>query len=238
MYLGRMTRPDLSYGIKELTRKFNNPSTVDMRAAQRLLLYAKGTQHRKLTYRRNIMQQLRQPNVSPWTAYVDSGHADQDDLRSTGGFVIFYLGCAVSYSSKTQPLTRLSSTGSELGGLVNLLIKLKWITGMGQEFRLPGSSLPVRTYIDNAGLVKNVASDKVGTRMRHNAIKLNFIRDLRDLGLYTAIWVCTADEIADVFTKKLALPLFERFADLICDGKDALVLLLKGGAKTTFNNEA
>jgi hypothetical protein len=231
LYLCRMTAPHLLFACKELTRSFANPSTADMAAAEHLLVYARSTAttHR-LVFRRSTMVAL-DSSRSPWYGYSDSSHADQPDMRSSAGFVIFYLGSAVCVVSKTLPLVRLSTHGSEQAGLVRLLIKLVWLQGIGRELRLPNNHLPAMVFLDNKGVVDNIGSDKVSPSMRHNAIKLHFIRDARDLQVFQPQWVPTTDMIADVLTKALTRELFEGFARSLLDGADALVRALRGSAE-------
>jgi hypothetical protein len=231
LYLCRMTAPHLLFACKELTRAFANPSVDDMAAAEHLLLYARTTAHsHRLVFRRATMVQLSSSR-SPWYAYSDASHADQIDMRSSAGFVIYYLGSAISVVSKTLPLVRLSTHGSEQAGLVRLLIKLIWLRGIGQELRLDQNHLPATVFLDNKGVVDNIASDKVSPSMRHNAIKLYFIRDARDLRVFVPQWVSTTGMIADVLTKALPRDVFEGFAHLLLDGADTLVLALKGSAE-------
>jgi hypothetical protein len=96
-----------------------------------------------------------------------------------------------------------------------------------------GSQHPAQLFLDNQGVLKSIVSGKVSAQMRHNAIKLSFIRDLHDLGVFEGHWVDTTNQIGNVFTKPLANSSFDHFVKLIRDGGVPLVVQLKEGAKTS-----
>ena len=57
------------------------------------------------------------------------------------------------------------------------------------------------------GLAKNA---KVSSRNKHIEIKHLFVREIVMEGLLKLMWVCSADNIADLLTKPLAMTVFWR----------------------------
>eukprot|EP00961_Rhodomonas_salina_P251373 3398742-Rhodomonas_salina.1 len=85
-----------------------NPGPSHVAAAKRLLRYAKETHEVGITFTRGSAA----PNQL--YAYVDADHAgDPEGRRSVTGFVVMMNGCAISWESKQQKVTALSSAESE-----------------------------------------------------------------------------------------------------------------------------
>ncbi|KAJ4972640.1 hypothetical protein NE237_005814 [Protea cynaroides] len=105
MYL-TATRPDIMHSVSLISRYMENPTEKHLLAAKRIFSYLQGTKDFGLFYRKG--------NKSDLFGFTDSDYAgDQDDRRSTSGYV-FKLGTgAVSWSSKKQPIVTLSSTEAE-----------------------------------------------------------------------------------------------------------------------------
>eukprot|EP00961_Rhodomonas_salina_P100777 1355964-Rhodomonas_salina.1 len=81
-----------------------NPSPDHVSAAKRILLYAKGAKGLGIMYTCNATE----PNQL--YTYVDADHAgDPEGHRSVTGFVVMMNGGAISWESKRQKVTALSS---------------------------------------------------------------------------------------------------------------------------------
>lgn len=84
----------------------NNPTEMHLQAAKRSLSYLKGTLDYGIYYKHT--------SESGFIGYTDSDHAgDEDDSRSTSGYVFMYNSGVVSWSSKKRPIVTLSSTEAE-----------------------------------------------------------------------------------------------------------------------------
>ncbi|KAL0360219.1 UNVERIFIED_CONTAM: Retrovirus-related Pol polyprotein from transposon TNT 1-94 [Sesamum radiatum] len=94
MYL-TATRPDIMYSVSLISRYMENPTEMHLLGAKRILRYLQGTRDYGLFYRKGEKPTL--------LGFTDSDYAgDQDDRRSTSGYV-FMLGTgAISWSSKKQ----------------------------------------------------------------------------------------------------------------------------------------
>lgn len=63
--------------------------------------------------------------------YTDSDHAgDEDDSRSTSGYVFMLGSGAVSWRSKKQPIVTLSSTEVEYMAAVSEACQAVWLKGI------------------------------------------------------------------------------------------------------------
>ena len=103
------TRPDFSYGAKELARSLH-----DYKKLKHMIRYLQGTRCVRLNLRPKIQTQGKLIPLNIDT-YTDANWASRETTRkSTTGFVIFFFGAAVRYGSKTQATIAPSSAESEL----------------------------------------------------------------------------------------------------------------------------
>ena len=105
LYLATCTQPDISYAVSSLCQFITNPGIVHWQAVQHLFSYLQGTKDVRLVYQ----GALHDP-AAIFTAYSDSDHAgNPDNGRSTGGYALCIGGGAVSWSSRLQTITALST---------------------------------------------------------------------------------------------------------------------------------
>ena len=97
------TRPDIMYAVGLVSRYMENPMEMHLLTAKRILRYLQGTKDFGLFYKKGEKMEL--------VGFTDSDYAgDQDDRRSTSGFVFMMGTGAVSWSSKKQQIVTLSTT--------------------------------------------------------------------------------------------------------------------------------
>ena len=113
------TRPDISYGAKELARSLQAPTQFDNKKLKRMIRYLKGTRRMRHNLRPKIQTQDKRIPLNIDT-YTDANWASCETTRkSTTGFVLYFFGAAVHYGSKTISRIRTvrnwySSTGKPL----------------------------------------------------------------------------------------------------------------------------
>ena len=100
------TRPDIVQSVSLLSRFMHNPSRIHYAVAKRVLRYLKGTKNHGLKYVHNEDNRLIGYTESDWGGSLDDG-------KSTSGYVFFLGTNAISWSSKKQKTTALSSTEAE-----------------------------------------------------------------------------------------------------------------------------
>ena len=108
------TRPDISYGAKELARSLQAPTQIDNKKLKHMMRYLKGTRYWKHALRPTAQRQDRRIPINI-DVYTDANWASCGTTRkSTTGFVIHLLGATVYYGRRTQATVALSSAESEL----------------------------------------------------------------------------------------------------------------------------
>ena len=146
-----------------------------------------------------------QPNIQPqypwvFNTFVDSDWAgDTDTRRSVSGWCIFINGCLISWGSRGQQTVALSSTEAEYIGITEICKEILFINNI-LKFLSFNVSFPIIIQVDNIGAI--FMSDRgEGRRTRHIDIKYHFIREYIEDGLVKIIFVKSAENKADIFTK-------------------------------------
>ena len=140
--------------------------------------------------------------------YADSDWAnDQDDRKSTSGYV-FYLGKGcITWQSKKQPTTALSTTEAEYMSMSNATKELIWLRTLLNEIGFHQSDATT-IYQDNMGSIDLSQNNKNHDRTKHIDIRHHFLRDHIQSGNMKSIYCKTKEMVADMLTKPLAKPSF------------------------------
>jgi len=105
-YISCVSRPDITYAINCLARYSNDPKKVHWRAVKRVMQYLKGTKDKKLLFGSDRELVLTGHCDSDWGG-------EEDQRRSTTGYVFSLTGGPVSWCSRLQRTTALSVTEAE-----------------------------------------------------------------------------------------------------------------------------
>ena len=108
------TRPDISYGAKELARSLQAPTKLDNKKLKHMVRYLTATRHMRHNRRSKIQTQDKRVPLNIDT-YTDANWASYETTRkSTTGFALYFFAAAVHYGSRTQATLALSSAETEL----------------------------------------------------------------------------------------------------------------------------
>lgn len=100
------TRPDISFSVGMVSRFMNSPTKHHYGAAKRILRYVAGTLDYGIWYTQVSEFKLIGFTDSDWAGSLD-------DRRSTSGYVFNFGSGAVTWSSRKQATTTLSSSEAE-----------------------------------------------------------------------------------------------------------------------------
>ena len=102
LYLARATRPDIAHAVSMLSQFNDCFGKLHWTAAKRVLRYLKGTAELGITYKHE---------KSDLVGYVDADYAgDLEDRRSFTGYAFILSGGPVTWDSKKQKTTAVSTT--------------------------------------------------------------------------------------------------------------------------------
>lgn len=194
-WLASTTRPDIATLVGTLCRFISNPGRDHWKAAQRVLKYLSGTTAFGLNYKRI------QENDSQLRGFSDADWAGcPETRRSTTGFVFMMSAGCVSWKSKLQLSTALSSVEEEYMTLYSAGREAKWIRQFLFETGFRCSN-PTTINEDNSGCVAISNHNRSDSRTKHIDLKYHYIRKLIRSKDITVQYTNTNKMVADVFTK-------------------------------------
>lgn len=198
IYLATMTRPDICFIVNYLARKMNDPTTADWAKVKRVLRYLKSTPTLKLRFT-NTSTSLSLRGFCD----ADFG-GDASTGRSTSGILILDGDNPISWKSKLQKATALSTMEAELYALVELVKELAWIIKIAEELKLDIIT-PIPIYVDNQSTIKFVQNtgSKFHTRAKHIRVKYKFISEFLNDKIMVLHYVNSEENMADILTKPL-----------------------------------
>lgn len=85
LYAAQVSRPDIQYAVNMVSRYNHNPG----KAVKRIMRYLNGTRDLKLTYRRNVKEDLHGFCDADWAGVVG-------DRRLVTGYVFLLQGGAIT----------------------------------------------------------------------------------------------------------------------------------------------
>ncbi|GJS45529.1 retrovirus-related pol polyprotein from transposon TNT 1-94 [Tanacetum coccineum] len=179
------------------------PTEKHLNAIKRIFRYLKGTINMGLWY-------LKDTGMS-MTAYADADHAGcQDTRRNTLGSAQFLGDKLVSWSSKKQKCTAISSTEAEYIALSGCCAQILWMRLQLTDYGFQFNKIPL--YCDNKSAIALCCNNVQHSRAKHIDVRYHFIKEQVENGVLELYFVRTEYQLADIFTKPLPR---ERFNFLI-----------------------
>ncbi|GJW58963.1 retrovirus-related pol polyprotein from transposon TNT 1-94 [Tanacetum coccineum] len=145
------------------------------------------------------------------TAYADADHAGcQDIRRSTSGSAQFLGDKLVSWSSKKQKSTAISTTEAEYITMSGCCAQILWMRSQLTDYGFAFNNIPM--YCDNKSAIALCCNNVQHSQSKQINIRHHFIREQVENDVVDLYFVTTDYKLADIFTK--ALPR-ERFKFLL-----------------------
>jgi hypothetical protein len=213
LHLMKWSRPDVRNSVRELSRFMTGATASHLKAMYRVMQYCVSTKERGLTLKPDCKW-----NGDPNFMFIlkgksDSTYASDEDAKSVTGYSTTLCGATISEKSKGQTATTLSVTESELVAacdcVQDLLFEKRVLESLGLKVETP-----MILQVDNKGVMDLANNWSVGGRTRHITVRTNFLRELKEQGLLQVEWIPTTENSADLFTKNLQGPLFEKHASV------------------------
>nr|GEX92167.1 retrovirus-related Pol polyprotein from transposon TNT 1-94 [Tanacetum cinerariifolium] len=193
MYL-TASRPDLVFAVCMCARYQAKPTKKHLEALKRVFWYLKRTINWGLWYPKDTAMAL--------TAYTDADHAGcQDMRRSTSGSAQFLGDKLVSWSSKKQKSTTISTTEAEYIAMSGCCAQILWMRSQLTDYGFNFNKIPL--YCDNRSAIALCCNNVQHSRSKHIDIRHHFIREQVERGVVELYFVTTDYQLADIFTKAL-----------------------------------
>ncbi|GKA75173.1 retrovirus-related pol polyprotein from transposon TNT 1-94, partial [Tanacetum coccineum] len=199
MYL-TASRPDLVFAVCMCARYQAKPTKKHLEAIKRVFRYLKGTINMGLWYPKD--------NAMSLTAYADADHAGcQDSRRSTSGSAQFLGDRLVSWSSKKQRSTAISTTEAEYIAMSGCCAQILWMRSQLKDYGFEFNKIPL--YCDNKSAIALCCNNVQHSRSKHIDIRHHFIREQVENRVVELYFVETNYQLADILTKALPRERFE-----------------------------
>ena len=211
IYLSTMTRPDIAYYMSVLCSFMHDPSPDCYYAAIDLLLYVVNTKHKHIHFTGSVktpagMDPSMSANIcanSGLIAYSDASWRRPDKLGfSMFGFVIYLFGAPVCYAAKKLKIVALSSAEAEYAAATGTCKEIIFIRNLLSDLNLDLHGETILA-VDNKACIQISENHGVTGRTQHFSEALHFIRHCVDHKVVKPVFVRTAFQHADGFTKAL-----------------------------------
>lgn len=215
LYLAGGTRPDLAFATACMSQFSEHPTLQMWNGIKHILRYVQHTKNYTLTYTKTggCVQ-----------GFCDADWAnDTNDRRSFSGYIFMLAGAAISWSSKKQRSTALSSMEAEYLSMCQAAKEILWLQHFlneigAQEFVVE----PQVLQVDNQGAIALASKQVTSERSKHIDLRHFFLREKIEEGRIRPLYVKSSDNCADALTKALngrrTLELCEHWGLQMCNG--------------------
>ncbi|KAI7958937.1 hypothetical protein MJO28_002728 [Puccinia striiformis f. sp. tritici] len=172
-YLSVTTRPDITFTVGCLSQFLQSPGILHWNAAVHCLRYLKGSKDFGISVRKSPVDQF------DFVSYVDASWAScQITSKSTTGYLILWNNNLISWRSKKQLTTFLSSTEAEYIAITEITKELLWLKMViDSALKIP-IPLPFKIFEDNQGaiMLANNEANHSGFKTKHMNTRFHFVR--------------------------------------------------------------
>ena len=202
IYLLVNTHPDIAYIINALAQHSSNPEPCHYAAGKCVLHYLAGTTHLKVQY-------TAESNNKDLHVYANASWANKTGCQSISRYVWYYAGGLISHISKKQTTVALLSTKAEYMAVTHIIQEGLWIHSLFKKLNIPFQS-PMPIHLNNSVTIALLVTAKFHQHTKHINICYHFIRFHINDGSFTLIWIPSHINIADILTKALPCPTFNK----------------------------
>ena len=185
-----------------LCRAMSKPTPPLLKAAMRVLYYLSRHADIGLHY---------EADPSAVTAYSDS---DLGTQHSTTGWDVCWQRAAISYGSKKQISVATSSCHAEIIAASEAAKEAKFYREFAEELGFKQRE-PTPLYVDNTATVNLSYNPEYHNRTKHIDRRHFYVRELVEEHVLQVLYVNTAENLADFFTKPLPPKAFFKLRDQI-----------------------
>lgn len=206
LYLVHGTRPDISFAIIKLSQYSSCPRVSNWNSLNRVLHYLKATSGASLRIGFD-------GSNAGLVAYFDAALTDNENRRSTCGYVFLLHGSPISLATKVQRTVALSTTEAEFMAGTEATKEAMFIQQVTNALFRPQLA-PAELRGDNQGALALAINPVYHERTKHIDIRQRYISEMVNLNAISVKYVHTSHMLADGFTKPLSKERVMRYDDM------------------------
>lgn len=203
-WFANMTRVDIAQAVNRAAQFMNRPTVGARLALNRILCYLQG--------RTDFTLCVCRSRVNKYAFYVDSDHGGDTPIttRSTTGIILTLNGMPVTWVSKKQAVTAISSAVAEVYAFSEAVKHAQFLVWRMQDV---GHNLkrPIQIFEDNQATISFQKGTKTNTKLKgiYN-LRWKWVQELKDMAQIIAVKVGTTENLADMLTKCQLKPAMEK----------------------------
>ena len=213
-FLEKSTRPNISISVHQCARFSENPRKSHAKAVKRISRYLLHTRDKGLI--------IRPSDIWQFDCWVDAdfagnwrkcdAHVDPMTSKSRSGWLVRFAGAPITWASKMQTITAMSTTEAEYIALSTSLREVVPMMEMLQEAR---EHVHCTVFEDNSGALELARLPKIRPRTKHINQSYYHFREHVEQQDVSIQATPTEDQMADILTKPLPEPSFTRHHGLV-----------------------
>jgi len=216
-----LTRTDIIFSVNKLAKFTKRAGENHLKALVHLLRYLRDHILLGVRYYSDIsfapvtklLKEHSHELTDLFYAFSDSSwNDDVDNGRSTGCFLIYYMGGIVDHSSNLPDPVALSSAEAEYNqcclacmATSHLRMFLDELESLPSESPSPATAI----FLDSSSAIAMGNSFRDTKHTRHILRRYHFVRVGVEANRYKLLWIATLGQLADIGTKQLPGPLME-----------------------------
>ncbi|GMG56002.1 unnamed protein product [Ambrosiozyma monospora] len=198
MYLSMTTRPDISYASNYLSRFQLYPHSYLDKQLKRIINYLVATKEYKITYSRK----RKDPQFDELIGYSDADlGGDKCTGRSTIANVFMYMNGPIYWKTRCSFLAALSSTESELIGMVTAGNEMIYLIIVMNALRMVPKDGSYTIYADNTSAITLADTAPCKGRTKHFSMMIAKAHDQQESQNINFEYVKSEEQLADILTK-------------------------------------
>ncbi|CAI7743563.1 unnamed protein product [Closterium sp. NIES-54] len=198
------TRPDIAFACSKLGSGLTVRGDQQWREVDHYLAYFANTHDTTLEFGGGA-ESLK------LVGYMDADNAgDKQKRTSTGGYVFFFGGAAVSWSSQRIKCATLPSTESGYVAATEAGKEGRCLRFLLAEFRQLDAGTPTVLRVDNKSAITVAEGMGLTGNLKHMERRQAWLQHMVKRGKFSLRYITTAEQPADFLTNALHYPTFNR----------------------------
>ena len=218
-FLEKSTRPDISVSIHQCARFSEAPKKSHAEAVKQIGRYLLATRDKGIIIHPNKSRQFDCWVDADFAGNWRQADAQSDPMtaKSCSGWIVRFASAPITWASKMQTITAMSTTEAEYIALSTSLREVIPLMGLLTEAQAHGvriDDLPPKVHCtvfeDNSGALELARLPKIRPRTKHINQSYHHFREHVERQDILIEATPTGKQIADILTKPLAEPVNER----------------------------